>query len=452
MNIIIAGCGKVGLKLIEQLSQEGEHNITCIDLKYQTVQDAMAQHDVIGVVGNSISQDTLNEAGISSANILIAVTGSDEINLLTCLMAKKLGSLRTIARVRQPEYAKEIPIFKEDLGLAMVINPEQAAASEIARILRFPSAIQIDTFAKGRIEILKFKIPEGSVLDNLEIKALAPKLNCDILVCGVERGDTVCIPGGDFVLKSGDYISILSSLKNEYNFFKKIGFKTNSVKDTVIVGGGATTYYLAEQLTQTGVSVKIIEQDPERCDELCRALPKATIINGDGSETRILMEEGIQYAESFVALTNIDEENIMLTLFAKSQTKGKLVTKINRIEYGDVITSLDLDTIIYPKNITAEYIVRFIRARNNSPSSHIETLHLILDGKAEALEFRIKENSPVTGTTIENLNLKDNVLIACINRNGRFITPRGHDEILPNDTVIVVTTHSGFDSINDILQ
>lgn len=451
MNIIIAGCGKVGLKLVEQLTQENEHNITCIDLKYQTVQDAIAQYDIMGVVGNSVSQDTLSEAGIASANILIAVTGSDEINLLTCLMAKKLGAQRTIARVRQPEYSKEIPLFKEDLGLSMVVNPEQAAAREIAKILRFPSAIQIDTFAKGRVEILKFKIPDGSVLDNMEIKSLSPKLNCDILVCGVERGDEICIPGGDFILKSGDYISILSSIKNEDYFFKKIGFKTNSVRDTIIVGGGATAYYLAEQLTQTGVAVKIIEQDPERCDELCRVLPKVTIINGDGSESRILMEEGIQYAESFVSLTNIDEENIMLTLFAKSQTSGKLVTKINRIEYGDVIASLDLDTIIYPKNITAEYIVRFIRARNNSPSSHIETLHLILGGKAEALEFRIKENSPVTGTTIENLNLKDNVLIACINRNGKLLTPRGHDEIMLDDTVIVVTTHSGFDSINDIL-
>ena len=452
MNIIIVGCGKVGLKLLEKLSQEKEHNITCIDIKYSTVQDAISQYDIMGVVGSGVSQDTLKEAGIESANLLIAVTGSDELNLLTCLVAKKLGSLRTIARVRRPEYSKEIPLLKEDLGLAMVINPEQAAANEIARVLRFPSAIQIDTFAKGRVEILKFRIPEGSVLNDIKIADLSSRLNCDILVCGVERGDDIRIPGGDFVLKSGDYISILSSISNEAYFFKKIGFKTNSVKDTIIVGGGATAYYLAQQLIQTGISVKIIEKDPERCDELCRALPKATIINGDGSESRVLLEEGIEYAESFVAMTNIDEENIMLTLFAKNKTNGKLVTKVNRIEYDDVVASLNLDTVIYPKDITAEYIVRFVRARTNSPSSHIETMHLILDGKAEALEFRIKENSPVTGTTIEKLNLKDNILIACINRGGKIITPRGHDEIMQNDTVIVVTTHSGFNSINDILQ
>lgn len=452
MNIIIVGCGKVGLKLIEKLSEEKEHNITCIDLKYPIVQDAISQYDIMGVVGSGVSQDTLKDAGIENANLLIAVTGSDELNLLTCLMAKKLGAQRTIARVRQPEYSKEIPLFKEDLGLSMVINPEQAAAREIAKVLRFPSAIQIDTFAKGRVEILKFRIPEGSVLHNMQIASLAPKLNCDILVCGVERGDDICIPGGNFVLQSGDYISILSSISNEAYFFKKIGFKTNSVKDTVIVGGGATAYYLAQQLIQTGISVKIIEQDTARCDELCRVLPKATIINGDGSDSRVLLEEGIEYAESFVSLTNIDEENIMLTLFAKSKTNGKLVTKINRIEYGDVVSGLDLDTVIYPKDITAEYIVRFVRARSSSPSSHIETMHLILDGKAEALEFRIKDDSPVTGRKIEELNLKENVLIACINRGGKLITPRGHDEIMLNDTVIVVTTHSGFDSINDILR
>lgn len=452
MNIIIIGCGKVGLKLIEQLSQEKEHNITCIDLKYSLVQDAIGQYDIMGVVGSGVSQATLNEAGVSTADLIIAVTGSDELNLLACLMAKKLGSCRTIARVRRPEYSKEISLIREDLGLAMVINPEQAAANEIARVLRFPSAIQIDTFAKGRVEILKFKIPEGSVLNNMPISDISSKLKCDILVCGVERSDDICIPGGDFVLKSGDYISILSSISNEAYFFKKIGFKTNSVKDTIIVGGGATAYYLAQQLLQTGISVKIIEKDPERCDTLCRLLPKATIINADGSEMRVLMEEGIEYAQSFVALTNIDEENIMLTLFAKSKTKGKLVTKVNRIEYGDVIGSLNLDTVIYPKDITAEYIVRFVRAKNNSPSSRIETMHLILDGKAEALEFRIKDNSPVIGITIEKLRLKNNILIACINRGGNILTPRGHDTIMPNDTVIVVTTHSGFDSISDIIQ
>ncbi len=452
MNIIIAGCGKVGQTLAEELSYEQEHNITVIDLKSSVVSDITAKLDIMGVVGSGASIDTLREAGIEETDIMIAVTGSDELNLLTCLIAKKAGNCKTIARVRKPEYSKELNLFKEDLGLAMIINPEQTAASEIARVLRFPTAIQIDTFAKGRIEILKFRIPSESPLDNLKIADMSQKIGCDVLVCGVERGSAVFIPGGDFVLKSGDLISIVASLRNGTDFFKKIGVKTNKVRDTIIVGGGATAYYLANQLIQTGINVKIIEQKPERCEHLCELLPKATIINADGTDNRVLLEEGIEHAESFVALTNIDEENILLSLFAKTKTNGKLVTKINRIAYDNVINNLDLDTTIYPKYITAEYIVRFVRATQNSIGSEIETMHHILDGKAEALEFRIKENSPVLGIPLENLNLKKNTLIACIGHNGKIISPRGRDIISVGDTVIVVTTHTGFKEIKDIIE
>lgn len=452
MNIIIVGCGKVGEKLAERLSSENEHNITVIDLRHDVVVDVANRYDIMGVTGSGTSIDTLNKAGIDDADILIAVTGSDELNLLTCLIAKKVGKCKMIARVRRPEYSKEIHLFKEDLGLAMIINPEQAAANEIARVLRFPSAIQIDTFAKGRVEILKFRMPQNSVLNNMKIADLSSKLNCDILVCGVERGENAFIPGGNFVLKSGDLISIVASYKNGAYFFKKIGIKTNRVKDTIIVGGGATSFYLAYQLLQTGIKVKIIEQDTKTCEFLCHTLPKATIINGDGTDNRLLLEEGLEYAESFVALTNIDEENILLSLFAKSKTDGKLVTKINRIAYDEVISNLDLDTTIYPKNITAEYIVRFVRAMKNSIGSNIETMHYILDGKAEALEFRIKEDSPISNVAIENLKLKKNILIATINRNGKIIIPRGYDIIRTGDTVIVVTTNTGFKDISDILD
>lgn len=317
--------------------------------------------------------------------------------------------------------------------------------------MRFPSAIQIDTFAKGRAEILKFRIPEDSPLDNMQIKDIHKKFECDILVCGVERADGAFIPGGDFTLKSGDNISIIASISNGAQFFRRIGIKTNRVKDTMIVGGGATAYYLAKQLIATGIKVKIIEQNPERCEELCSLLPKASIINADGTDNRVLLEEGLEHAESFVSLTNIDEENILLSLFAKSKMHGKLVTKINRIAYDEVISGLNLDTTIYPKNITAEYIERFVRAKKNSIGSNIETMHMILDGKAEAIEFRVNETSPVTGTTLEELNLKDNTLITCIIRQGKVIMPRGKDVIMPEDTVIVVTTHIGFKDIKDIL-
>ncbi len=452
MNIIIVGCGKVGQKIIEKLCMEGEHNITIVDLCTNVVSDIAGQFDIMGVVGSGTDYDTLVDAGIVEADLLIAVTGIDELNLLSCLMAKKMGGCQTIARVRKPEYSNKLHIFKEDLGLAMIINSECAAATEMARSLRFPSAIQIDTFAKGRVEILKFKISENSILDNHKIKDISQKLNCDVLVCGVERGEEAFIPDGNFKFKINDRISIIASLENANYFFKKIGVKTNRVKDTIIVGGGDTAFYLAHQLLQSGIDVKIIEKSEERCLELCKLLPKATIINGDGTDNRVLLEEGLEYAESFVSLTNIDEENILLSLFAKSKTNGKLITKINRIAYDNVIKNLDLDTTIYPKNITAEYILRFVRAKKNSIGSNIETMHTILDSKAEALEFRILKNSPVAEFPLERLKLKKNILVACINRNGKIIIPRGKDVIEAGDTVVVVTTNSGFKDISDILE
>lgn len=451
MNIIIVGCGKVGQKLAEKLSCEKENDITVVDLRRNVVQDLINQYDIMGVCGSCSDLDTLEEAGVADADILIAVTGSDEVNLLTCLIAKKAGGCQTVARVRKPEYAKELHLFKEDLGLALIINPEFTAATEMARVLRFPSAIKIDTFAKGRAEILKFKIPENSALDEMQIKDIHKRFDCDILVCGVEREESAFIPGGDFLLKSGDVVSIVASVKNGAQFFKQMGIKTNRVKDTMIVGGGATAYYLAKQLIATGINVKIVEQKQERCEQLCCLLPKATIINADGTDNRVLLEEGIEHAESFVSLTNIDEENILLSMFAGTKTNGKLITKINRIAYDEVISRLDLDTVIYPKNLTAEYIVRFVRAKKNSIGSNIEAMHMILDGKAEAIEFRVKESSPVTETTLEKLDLKDNTLITAINRGGKVIMPRGKDVIMPEDTVIVVTTHMGFKDITDIL-
>lgn len=452
MNIIVLGCGKAGQKIAELLNEENGHNITLIDRRYDVVNDIINHFDIMGVVGDGADVDVLKEAGIETADLLIAVTGSDELNLLASLMAKKLGNCRSIARVRRPEYHKVVNLMKDDLGLAMAINPERAAASEIARILRFPTAIQIDTFAKGRVEILKFKVPEHSPLDGMKVMDIVAKLNCDVLVCGVERASEVFIPGGNFELKSGDLISIVSSIQEGTQFFKKIGIKTNRVKDTLIIGGGDTAYYLAYLLIETGINVKIVEQNPNRCDELLKLLPKATVICGDGTDNRLLVEEGLESAESVVSLTNIDEENILLSLYAKTKTNGKVVTKINRIAYDRVIDSLDLGTTIYPKNITAEYIVRFVRAKKNSLGSQIETMHFILDNKAEALEFRIKDGSPISGISIDSLKLKDNLLIACINRGGKIIIPRGKDVIMPGDTVIVVTLKSGFKDVSDILK
>jgi len=453
MNIIVVGLGKVGEKITELLTREENHNITVVDIRQSILQDTVNSYDVMGVSGSGASNEILSEAGVETADILIAVTGSDELNLLTCLIARKLNSnCSTIARVRNPEYNKEIHLIKEELGLAMVINPELTAAGEMARALRFPSAIQIDTFAKGRVEILKFKIQPKSLLNDLRLADIGSRLGANILICGVERGDEAFIPGGDFMLKEGDFISIVATIKDATDFIKKVDIKTNKVKDCIIVGGGTTAVYLAHNLIKSSIDVKIIEQNPVRAEFLSSILPKADIINGDGTENRLLLEEGIENAEAFVALTNIDEENVMLALYAKTKTDGKVITKINRIGYDEVIRNLGLDTIIYPKDITAEYIVRFVRAKNNSIGSNIETMHYIFDGKAEALEFRIAKGSPISNQKIETLSLKKGILIACINRKGTIITPRGKDVILPGDTVIVVTSHKGFKDISDILR
>ena len=453
MNIILVGCGKTGQKIVEKLCCEKEHNITVIDLRSAVVNEVVNKYDVMGVVGDCINAELLEEAGVKDSDILIAATGSDEMNFTTCLLAKKMGNCQTISRVRKPQYTKTIDLFKEDIGLALAINSDIAAAREISRVLKFPTAIQIDTFAKGRVEILKFKLSADSILCGMKLSEMGTKLSCDVLVCGVERGEEVYIPDGNFVFEQGDLLSIVSTYNNSNTFFKKAGIKTSKVKDTTIIGGGVTGYYLAEMLIQAGIDVKIIEQKKERCEELSILLPKATIINGDGTDNELLLEEGIETADSVVALTNIDEENIILSLFARSKTTGKLITKISREEYGEIIRKLDLDTVIYPKTITAEDVLRFVRAKNNSfASNNIETMHYILGGKAEALEFHIKEESPVVGKPLYQLNIRKNYLISCINRNGKIIIPKGQDSIKVGDRVIVVTTLGGLKDINEILE
>ena len=453
MNITVIGCGKVGQKIVEKLSCENEYNITIVDLRHNVVDELVNTYDAMGIVGDCIDANILEEADIRNTDILIATTGSDEINFTACLLAKKLGDCQTIARIRKPEYRKTINLFKDDLGLEMVINSNMSAAHEIGRILKFPNAIQIDTFAKGRVEILKFKIAENSPLCDLKLADMGNKLDSSVLVCGVERGDEVYIPDGNFVLKQGDLVSIVATFENYSAFFKRIGIKSSRIKDTIIIGGGVTGYYLADLLIKSGIKVKIIEQNSRRCNELADLLPKATIICGDGTDNALLMQEGLEYADSVVALTNIDEENILLSLFARSKTNGKLITKINRIAYDEVIKKLDLDTIIYPKNLTAENVLKFVRAKNNSfGSSDIETMHFILDGKAEALEFKIKENCPIAEKPLYSLKIKNNTRIACINRDGKIIIPKGQDKIEVGDTVIVVTANGGLKDINDILE
>lgn len=452
MKIIIVGCGKVGTTLAEQLNREN-HDITLIDTNEEAIQNISDSADVMGVTGNGAVYQVQMEAGIQDADLLIATTNSDELNMLCCLIAKKAGNCHTIARIRNPEYSSEIRYIREELNLSLAINPELAAAREIARLLRFPSAIKIEPFAKGRIELLKFLIPEHSLLNDMRVMDVVNRLKSNVLICVVERGNDVVIPDGNFVMKKGDKISFIASHQGSADFFKKAGVDNNIVKSAMFVGGGKLTHYLCRLLDDTKIKIKIIERDEERCRQLSELLPKAMIIHGDGTDEQLLLEEGIRQTEAFASLTGFDEENIMLSLYASSQSKAKLITKVNKIAFENVINSLNLGSLIQPKMLTAEIILQYVRAMQNSMgSSNIETLYKIAADKAEALEFRVKEGSPVLGIPLEKLKLIDNLLVACINRGGTIITPRGKDTVEAGDTVIVVTTHTGLNDLTDILR
>ena len=450
MNIIIVGCSSVGETLAEQLGQEN-NNITVIDLSAEKINDITSRYDVMGIVGNGATNMTLMEAGINRADLLIAVTDSDELNLLCCLIAKKTGHCRVIARVTSPEYSADAAYLKNELGLEMIINPEQASAEEIARILKFPSAMKIETFAKGRVELLTFRLPEKSPLVGMTVKDVVVTLKCDILVCTVERDGEAYIPNGDFKFCGKDVISIIASPKNVYDFFKKIDYIANPIKKAVIVGGGEMTHYLCETMKNSGISIKVIEKDDAVCEELSFRFPDITVINGDEADQDLLIEEGIGRAGAFVALTEHDEENILLSLFAKRSGKAKIITKINRTEYDDIIKHLDLDSSIYPKSITSDMIVRYVRATRNTLGSNVETMYNVIQGKVEASEFVVKEGSPITAEPLCRLRFKKDVLVAAILRGRKVMLPRGHDIIMPGDNVIIVSKIKALRDISGIL-
>ena len=450
LRIIIVGCGKVGRTLVEQLSQEG-HDITIVDRDGQKAQALANLYDIMGVQGNGASYGVLKEAGIETADLLIAVTQSDELNLLCCTVGKQVANCAAIARVRTPDYSREVGYLREKLGLAMIINPEMEAAAEAARILYLPTALEIDSFAHGQADLIKFKVPEGNVLDGMNLITLGQRIAPDILICAAERDGKVIIPRGQYIIRAGDILSFAASRAVGKKFLEDIGFKTNRVRNAMLIGGGRAAYYLARQLLSMGIQVKIIEISRERCEELSILLPKAVIINGDGTSEELLREEGSERAEAVVALTGIDEENILLTLFARRVSQAKTITKINRITFQDVINNLDLGSVIYPKYITAEAIIRYVRAMRESMDSNIETLYHMFDHRAEAVEFRVDAPSGVTDIPLKDLRLKDSLLVCAIYREGRVRIPNGQDSIQVGDTIMVVTTHTGFSDIRDIL-
>lgn len=451
MKIIIVGCGNVGAALAEQLSSEG-HDITVVDTREQLVESVSISCDALGIVGNGASFTVQSEAGVDEADLIIAVTGSDELNLLCCLIARKAGGCNTIARVSNPVYSEEIAYIKEELGLSMIINPQAAAAREMARTLKFPFAQKVDTFAKSRVELVVYRIEEDSLLCGMKLKDMPGKLRCDVLIPVVERGEEVIIPDGNFKMQAKDGITIVGTQLKTINFFKKLGKPTAAARDAIIVGGGRTTIYLAKQLIQMGVKVKIIERDSKRCELLTEMIPKAMIICGDATDKNLLMEEGLVEAETFVANTNFDEENIMLTLFAKSLSKAKLITRVHRVSYDDIIDKLDLGSIVYPKYITAVNIIKYVRAMKNSLGSNIETLYRLNDNRVEALEFLISEHSPIVGVPLAKLNLKKNMIIGCITHKGKTSIANGQSVIRVGDTVILITTQTGLHDIRDAVK
>ena len=450
LKIIIVGCGKVGSTLVEILSKES-NDITIIDKDAKSFETLINTFDIMGIEGNGASFKTQEEAGIKNADLMIAVTGSDELNLLCCTVAKQVGGCATIARVRTPEYSREIQYLTDQLGLAMIINPEFEVAKEISRILCMPSALEVSSFAHGQAELIKFKIAEDSKLNQVRICDLSSIINTKILICAIERDDKVFIPSGNDRILSDDIISFVSPRRNVKDFFSQIGVRSSKVKDVMIIGGGKAAYYLSNILLNMGMSVKIIETDKKRCEELSILLPKAIIINGDGTNEELLKEEGIEKASSFIPLTGIDEENIILTLYAKQASKAKVITKINRINFRGVISKLDLGSIVYPRYITSEAIIAYVRAKKASINSNIETLYHMYDGRVEAIEFQIGHSSAVTGKPLRELKLRDHLMVSFINRNGRIIFPSGNDTIEVGDTVMIVTTHTGFNDVVDIL-
>lgn len=451
MNIVIVGGGKVGKSLIELLSLEG-HNITVIETEKKLVETIVNDYDVYGFCGNGGSFSVMEEAGVKDSDIFISVTGSDELNIMSCLVAGKLGAKRTVARVRNPEYSAQVSFMRSKLGLNLVINPELEVANEIARFIEFPSAMNIETFAKGRIELAEIVVAEDSILCGTKLMELRKKLDVPILVCAVRRGEEVIIPSGSFVIEAGDRVHFSAPHKALPKIFKTLGLAKKKIKSVLIVGGSRSAFYLAKRLTSAGIDVKLIEQNQENAVKLEELLNGVTVICGDGTDHELLSEERIADFDATVALTQIDEENLLLSMYAEAQGVEKTVSKVDRVSIMKLLSGkLGNSNTVTPKNIAARTILRYVRAVSNANGSEMRTLYQILDGKAEAMEFIASETCKLNGVALKNLKLKPNIIIACVSRQNTVIIPDGNTEINTGDSVIVITAGQRIVDLNDIL-
>ena len=452
MDIVIIGDGKVGHKLAMQLSGE-TYNVTLIDKSEKKLRDAVNEMDVSCVVGDGASADIQRQADVPGADLVIACASTDEMNLFCCLLARKLGAKQTIARVRNPIYHNQIDLLKEDLKLSMAVNPERALAGEISRVLIFPSAAKIETFAKGRVELVEVTYPSHSSIEGLSLSELYKKHQIKMLVCAVQRGGEVYIPDGNFVPQAGDKINIAASHQEIERFLKLTNGMRDKAKNVMICGGGRVAYYLGSQLLELGMQVKIIEMDEKRCMELCDLLPKATIIHGNATDHELLEEEGISKADAFVTLTGMDEENIIMSMYARTRNVPKVVTKVNDEGLQSMVDQLGMESVVSAKNVTANVITSYVRAmRNSMGSANVETVYKLIGGKIEALEFRIREKTKYTGVPLKDLRLKHNHLVACIVRNRRIIIPGGNDTLEVGDNVIVISMEQGLEDLQDIMR
>lgn len=453
MNIIIAGCGNVGSTLAADLNKEG-HDITVIDMKPEIVGAVTSESDAMGVIGNCTSLHVLEDAGVEGADLLIAVTGNDEINLLSCLMARKAGGVKTIARISNPMYqGQQVAFLKDELGLSMVVNPQRAAAREMSRILKYPKALKVETFSKSRVELVTIRLDDSFDLAGMKLMDFRSSVRCDLLITVVERGGELFIPKGDFVLEDRDEVTFVGTSAEIAKFFKREHMESMRTRDMMIIGGGNTAVYLAVEMIGLGVKVKIVERDAARCERLSDEIPDAMIIHGDGTDKELLMEEGLMDTHAFVASTDFDEENIMLSLYVQSVSDAKCITKVHRVSYENLLSKLNVGSTIYPKYITAEHIIKYVRDMKNSYGSNIETLHKMYDGRVEVLEFFIKdEDCPLAGVPLMDLKLKNNVIIVSITHMGRVEIANGHSVVRKGDTVVIATTMSRVNDIKDLVR
>lgn len=451
MKIVVVGDGKVGFAIAKQLNQEG-HDITVVENKVNVLSSTMNQLDIVGVQGNGASLDTLLEARVPSSDLLIAATSTDEVNIICCLLAKKLGARHTIARIRNPEYNNTVRLIKDELGLSMSINPEQAAR-EILRAIRFSNSIKVSSFAKGRIELAEVKVTENSPLLNMRVVDINRRFKTEVLFVTILRDGEVIIPNGNTVIYENDRLTLTGSATQLERFFIKIGILSDrTVNEVMIVGGGRITYYLTRMLLELGMAVKIIELNKDKCINLVEKFPQATVIHGDGTDHELLLSESLEEMDAFIALTDNDEENVIISMFAQSHDVTHVLPKVNRVSLGFLLDKLGLENSITPKFITANQIVQYVRAMQNTVGSNVESLIKLVDDKVEALEFRVRDNCRFIDVPIKDLNIRKGIIIAYITHKGVSKVATGDTRIQLSDTVIIISKVAGLRDINDLLS